>query len=191
MTQTTTQPPPAAATNPGDLLLCLIVTCLAPMFLSVAGGNLDLARLAALETINSYRTRNHADLIAVAQIVAFGLAALFSLSRSMDDGISDNLALRLRGNANALNRSAEQTRRALAETAPPPPPEPPAPDPDDEPIDEEYEAAVIANLAAVRQEIKEAKAALYGDASNQATLHSPAPGARRTPPFANPRHDPS
>jgi hypothetical protein len=101
----------------------------------------------------------------------------------MDDGISDNPALRLRGNANALNRSAEQTRRALAETTLPPSPGPP--EPDDEPIDEANEAAVITNLAAVRQEIKEAKAALYGDASNQAASAHP------TPPFANPRHDPS
>jgi hypothetical protein len=72
--------------------------------------------MAAIETVNTYRVRNHADLIAVAQIIAFGLAALGSLSLSMADDISLSMALRLRGNANALNRSAEQNRRALRET---------------------------------------------------------------------------
>jgi hypothetical protein len=96
--------------------MTLIVALLAPMFLGVTGGDVDLARLAAVETINAYRARNHADLIAVVQIIAFGLAALGSLSLSMADDISITMALRLRNNANALNRSAEQNRRVLRES---------------------------------------------------------------------------
>ena len=69
--------------------------------------------MAAIEAVDSYRVRNLADLIAVAQIIGYGLAALGSLSLSMDDEMSLSMVLRLRGNANALNRSAEQNRRAI------------------------------------------------------------------------------
>jgi hypothetical protein len=98
------------------ILMNLIVALLAPMFLGVTGGDIDFARMAAVETVNAYRARNRADLIAIAQIIAFGLAALGSLSLSMADDITVSMALRLRGNANACNRSAEQNRRVLAKS---------------------------------------------------------------------------
>jgi hypothetical protein len=101
---------------PSGILLNLIVAILAPIFLGVTAGDVSLARMAALETINDYRARNHADLVAVAQIVACGLAALGSLSLSMADDLSLSMILRLRGNAIALNRSAEQNRRALTKS---------------------------------------------------------------------------
>jgi hypothetical protein len=109
MTQTTT---PA---EPPDILMNLIVALLAPMFISVTAGDVRLAQMAAIETIDAYSARNRADLIAIAQIIACGLAALGSLSLSMDDEISLNMVLRLRGNAVSLSRSAEQNRRALRE----------------------------------------------------------------------------
>jgi hypothetical protein len=122
MTDTTTTPRPEAAAgsavpfHPTDILMSFIVALLAPMFLGVCAGNISYARMAAIETVNAYRTRNHADLIAIAQIVAFGLAALGSLSLSMADDISVSMALRLRGNANALDRSAERNRRAIRQS---------------------------------------------------------------------------
>ena len=85
------------------------------MFLCVTGGDVTLARMAALETVNAYRARDLSDLIAIAQIIGYGLAALGSLSLSMGDDMSLSMILRLRGNANALNRSAEQNRRAMRE----------------------------------------------------------------------------
>jgi hypothetical protein len=109
MTQTTESPPH----HPTNALMSLIVTLLVPIFLGVTAGDIAMARMAAIETINDYRARNSADLIAVAQIIACGLAALGSLSLSMDDDISLTMALRLRSSAVALNRSAEQNRRAL------------------------------------------------------------------------------
>jgi hypothetical protein len=99
-----------------DILLHFIVTALAPMFLAASGDEISYARMAALETVNAYRARTHADLIAVAQVIAFGLAALGSLSLSMADNLSLSMTLRLRGNANACNRSAEQNRRALTQS---------------------------------------------------------------------------
>jgi hypothetical protein len=109
MTQTT-ESPPHHSTN---TLMSLIVTLLLPTFLGVTAGDIALARMAAIETINDYRARNNADLIAIAQIIACGLAALGSLSLSMDEEISLSMALRLRSSAVALNRSAEQNRRVL------------------------------------------------------------------------------
>jgi hypothetical protein len=150
-----------------DILMHLVAIHLAPMFLCVTGGDIDHARMAAIETVNAYRAQTHADLIAIAQIVAFGLGALGSLSLAMDDDISVGMTLRLRGNANACNRSAEQNRRALRqhrletgsieharrECAP-------------EPGQDAYEAKVIANLAATRQLVAETQAQMQ--AGNQA-----------------------
>ena len=107
---------PDLPVRPADALISLIVTLLAPMFLCVSGGDIGFARAAALETLNDYRARDHADLIAIGQIIAFGLATIGSLSLSMADDISLSMTLRLRGNANALNRAAEQNRRVLRET---------------------------------------------------------------------------
>lgn len=107
MSQTTTFP------HPAQILMNLIVTFLAPMFLGVTGGDAGLARAAAIETVNSYRAQNMSDLIAIAQMVAYGLAALGSLSLSFGEDLSLSMTLRLRGNANACTRSAEKNRRTL------------------------------------------------------------------------------
>jgi hypothetical protein len=150
-----------------DILMHLVAIHLAPMFLCVTGGDIDHARMAAIETVNAYRAQTHADLIAIAQIVAFGLGALGSLSLAMNDDISVGMTLRLRGNANACNRSAEQNRRALRqhrletgsieharrECAP-------------EPGQDAYEAEVIANVAATSQLVAETQAQMQ--AGNQA-----------------------
>jgi hypothetical protein len=117
MTQTTHTSPtatgPDTSCHPGDVLISLIVALLAPIFLGVTAGDVPLARLAAMETVNDYRARNNIDLVAIAQIIACGLAALGSLSRSMAEEMSLSMTLRLRGNAVSLNRSAEQNRRVL------------------------------------------------------------------------------
>jgi hypothetical protein len=119
MTQTTilTKRPPGAATDiaPAGVLMNLIVSLFQPMFLKAAAGDIGMARLTAIATVNAYRARNHADLVAIPQIIAFGLCAVGSLGLSMTDDIPPAMALRLRGNANALNRSAEQNRRVLRE----------------------------------------------------------------------------
>jgi hypothetical protein len=68
MTKTTTRetPQPDRSLATSDFLLTLVVTLLAPVFLGVTAGDIGLARLATLETINDYRARNNADLMAVA-----------------------------------------------------------------------------------------------------------------------------
>jgi hypothetical protein len=99
--------------HPTDRLVTLIVTLLAPMFLYAGGGEIALARSAAFQTINAYCVRDKVSLIAIAKILAFDLATLSSLSLSMADKMSVSLALRLRGNANSLDRAAERNRRML------------------------------------------------------------------------------
>lgn len=120
----TTPTTPTKASNeagpvlPFDVLMNLIIAFLAPVFLSASGGNIAFARMAARETVNAYRIENQADLLSVAQVIGFGLAALSSLSLSMEDGLSLSMTLRLRGNAVSLNRAAERNRRALKEIRP-------------------------------------------------------------------------
>jgi hypothetical protein len=152
MTQTTNL-------RPTDILLALLAALLAPMFLTTTGGDIAVARLAAIETINDYRAQNRASLLAVAQIVAFGLCALGSLSLSMADDLSLSMTLRLRSNANSLNRSAEQNRRALNTTSHPenPAPIPAAPETMTQ-EDHRLEAEAIAAVAAARQTVTEAEA---------------------------------
>ena len=98
---------------PADVLINLIVTLLAPIFIAAAGGDIGRARVAALETLSSYQARSHASLIKVANIIAFGLATLGSLSLSMGDDQPIPLILKLRCNAVALDRSADRNERAL------------------------------------------------------------------------------
>src|ERR1700742_2892146 len=99
--QETTEPTPA------EVFLNLIAAFLTPMFLATAGGDPTYARMAALETVNSYGVRTLADLLPIAQILAFGSPPLASLNQSMADNIAVSLALRLRGNASSLSRAAE------------------------------------------------------------------------------------
>jgi hypothetical protein len=170
--------------HPSGILMALITALLAPMFLGVAAGDIGLARMAAAETINAYRARDHADLIAIAQIVACGLAALGSLSLSMEDDISLSMTLRLRGNANALNRSAEQNRRAMKnghvndlprpQVAPRPEPEAPPTIPEDNDI---FEPETLLSMAAEQELAAEAQARLQapGQTTNRVPVPPPAP----------------
>ena len=109
-----------------ESLISFIVAMLAPMFLSAGSGDVRLARMAALEMLSAYRMQNQADLVTVAQVVAFGIATLGSLSQSMLDDLSLPMVLRLRGSANALSRSGhrhhqtlEQSHRACGQRATP------------------------------------------------------------------------
>ena len=137
--------------RPADVFFHLIVTYLTPLFLAAAGGDVAFARLAAIETVNGYGARSITDLLPIAQVIAFGLAILDSLSRSMSDTISLPHILRLRSGATSMNRASETCCRVLdapplgdTEPAPhedPPPPiqapvpapQPPAPPTQDQP----------------------------------------------------------
>ena len=96
-----------------SVLLNAVIALLAPMFLWSTGGDVAYARLAAMETLEAYRATGPRSLITATKIIAFELAALWSLSQSMSDEISLSMALRLRGNANSMDRAAERNRQTL------------------------------------------------------------------------------
>jgi hypothetical protein len=102
------QPEPA---SPSTNLANLILALLAPMFLWSTAGDIRLAYTAAAQTVNEYRITNRLSLFTIAKIIAFDITTLSSLSLSMYEETSALLALRLRGNANSLDRSAERNRR--------------------------------------------------------------------------------
>ncbi|WP_428487367.1 hypothetical protein [Rhodopila sp.] len=181
MSETTTRGEPAThdalPIRPSDVLISLLINLLAPMFLCGSGGNVEFARLAARETVEAYRVSSRMDLLAVAQIVAFGLAALGSLSLSMADGIGLPMMLRLRGNAASLNRAAEQNRRALERSqAAPPATEAPA----TEPYDEAYENEVLESLRQTEIMVAQARAELAAQAAAVAVADAPVAGSVAT-----------
>ncbi len=102
-----------SAPEPANSLADLILALLAPMFLWSTAGDIRLAYTAAAHTVNEFRVTNRLSLFTVAKIIAFDIATLSSLSLSMYEETTALLALRLRGNANSLDRSAERNRRLL------------------------------------------------------------------------------
>ena len=102
-----------ATPTPADRLLNLIVALLTPMFLWSAEGDVALARIAAMETVKSYGLTGSDRVFRAAKIIAFDLAALSSLSLAMADDLAVPLVVRLRGNANSMDRAAERNRTAL------------------------------------------------------------------------------
>lgn len=111
--------------HPSDVLIDLIAALLVPMFLGSTNGDPRFARLAALETVNSYRAATQADLISVLQIIALGLASAQAACLSMTPDLPIATTMQLFGYADRLNRSAiargkyrEQERRQRDGVAP-------------------------------------------------------------------------
>jgi hypothetical protein len=90
-----------------------IFALLAPLFLSATGGDAEAARNAASALLASYEPRTNRELRFAALAIAFSFGALDALSRSADPELTLNQVLRLRGNANALNRAAQQNETRL------------------------------------------------------------------------------
>jgi hypothetical protein len=123
--------------RPADVFMHLIVTYLTPLFLSTTGGNVEHARMAAIEAVNAYAARNQEALLAIAQIIAFGLAILDSLNRSMEDDLPLTLVLRPLSDATPYHPTEQH-------------------DPETERLKEE---AVLAGIARARQRLAEFNAA--------------------------------
>jgi hypothetical protein len=150
--------------SPEANLVNLVLALLTPMFLWSTAGDIRLAHAAAAETLNTYRIANRLDLWTVAKIIAFDIATLSSLSQSMYEDISISMALRLRGNANGLDRSAERNRRALEHAT-------------RTGAAEETEVSVEAAIAEAQRMVQEAKARIQAAAAATETKPDPAPAA--------------
>ena len=90
-----------------------ILTMLAPLFLTSAGDDLDVARHAAASMLASYDVETEAEIRLAAEIASRGFGVLDTLRRSMDPDLSISAVLRLRGSANAQHRSVHQCQQEL------------------------------------------------------------------------------
>ncbi len=90
-----------------------LVTFLIPLFIGQSPDDPGTARQAARQTLTSYGAETDREIRLAALIVAFGFGALDALAKAAEPGLPMNLVLRLRGNANALNRAAQQNERLL------------------------------------------------------------------------------
>jgi hypothetical protein len=97
-------------------LMDFIIAFLAPLLTAGSITDVHFARLAAREAIDAYKARGQNELVTIAQIVAFALAALDTLRLSMPAELSLAMKLKLRGNANALNRAARDNTQTLERT---------------------------------------------------------------------------
>nr|WP_294552523.1 hypothetical protein [uncultured Rhodopila sp.] len=95
------------------VILDKILAFLAPLFLQAASGDAAAAREAARALLAEHNPRTDRELRRAALIIAFDFGALDALSRSVADDLTLNQVLRLRGNANALNRASLQNQKAL------------------------------------------------------------------------------
>ena len=101
--------PIAAATAREQILLNL-----APFFLEAAHGNRADARAAAEAMVDSFGPETSEQTLLAAQIVVYSLAGLDSLRRSAETpDLAPSVHLRLRGNANAMQRASQHCRKAL------------------------------------------------------------------------------
>ncbi|WP_158924598.1 hypothetical protein [Acidisphaera sp. S103] len=90
-----------------------IIAFLAPLFLIPGTSDIATARETAITTLASYGARTDRELRFAALSIAFGFGALEALSKAAAPDLPLNHALRLRGNANALNRAAQQNENRL------------------------------------------------------------------------------
>lgn len=90
-----------------------ILAFLAPLFLAGAAGSQEAANQAATAILATYAPTTDRELRFAALSIAFGFGALDALSRAADPDLTLNQVLRLRGTANALNRSAHQNETRL------------------------------------------------------------------------------
>jgi hypothetical protein len=105
-------PDPSAEMAETSPLMAFVVAVLSSL-MSPSLNDQRLARLAAREALAAHRTSGEGELVTIAQIVGFALTALDTLRLSMPEALSLSMKLRLRGSANALNRSARDNTRIL------------------------------------------------------------------------------
>ena len=90
-----------------------LLAFLTPLFQSTRTSQPDLARQAARDSLASYGARTNRELRLAALSIAFSFGALDALSRAANPDLALNQVTRLRGNANALNRAAQQNENRL------------------------------------------------------------------------------
>ena len=100
-------------TQPANLLMEFVLSLLVPFLTTGSLTDPALARRAAEETIAAYKAAGQDQLVTIAQLVTFALTALDNLRLSMPPDLSLSMKLKLRGNANTLNRAAQHATATL------------------------------------------------------------------------------
>jgi len=98
-----------------------ILAFLTPLFVGAQTIDIGVARESASGMLASYGARTNRELRFAALSIAFGFGALEALSRAANPELALNEVLRLRGNANALNRAAQQNETRLEKLQKQPP----------------------------------------------------------------------
>jgi hypothetical protein len=144
-------------TETTDFMLGFVLSLLTPFLAAGSITDPALIHLAAAETIAAYNApspdRSSPDpdraspdrLIGIAQAVAFALTSVDNLRLSLPPDLSLSMKLKLRGNANALQRSSQRaipTRDAQPQDTEPPDP-----------------TAILATLETATSEVQRAQAA--------------------------------
>ena len=106
------------------LLTEFVISLLTPFLLTGPLNDPDLARRIARETVEGYQATTTGQLVSVTQLLAFALTAVDNLRLSLPETVATTTKLRLRSNANALNRSAERATATLESQRQATPPKP-------------------------------------------------------------------
>ena len=99
-----------------DHLLKTILTVLTSVFLPFAGDTAS-ARDAALATVERMRLDPEADLLSIAQAIAFGVASMQTLVHALKPDIDPLLLLKLNRSAASLSRTEARHRRIVNQPA--------------------------------------------------------------------------
>lgn len=137
-------------TKPAEALTAVILNLLTPLLLAGANNDPALARLAAQQAIEAYQAASRAQLVSIAQVVAFAVASLDTLRLSADATLSPSMTVKQRGNANALSRSSQRAADTLARQRRDPPERPMEEPPADTPCPTKALAALETARAQVQ-----------------------------------------
>jgi hypothetical protein len=90
-----------------------ILTHLAALFLTGAGGDMIAAREAAAQMLSAYHPETEDELHLAANVISFSFQALEALSQAATPDMPLTRALRLRGSAVSLSRESHKAQRRL------------------------------------------------------------------------------
>lgn len=100
-------------TDPADNPLLEFLLVVLASIMGAALNDPALARRAAQQAIDAYQPQNTYELIATGQILSFAMAALETLRLAASPDLSPAKTLKLRANANGLNRAARDNTAIL------------------------------------------------------------------------------
>jgi hypothetical protein len=103
---------PLATVLPAAILET-ILTRLAALFLTGAGGDLTTARQAAAQMLGAYRPGTEDEVRIAANIIGFSFHAIEALSQAAAPDLPITRILRLRGSAVSLSRESQKAERRL------------------------------------------------------------------------------